>query len=78
MSTCRAIAISRSVSFSGRPVTKSQAAVIERVETCQMFRPSTVTARISGLSRLPSQVGHGRATMYRSSSDLMNSDSVSR
>ena len=57
------MAISRSVSLAGRPLTHSQAAVIDSVETCQMFRPSTVTARISGLRRLPSHVGHGRATM---------------
>ncbi len=57
------MAISRSVSLAGRLVTHSQVAVIERVETCQMFRPSTVTARISGFRRLPSHVGHGRATM---------------
>jgi hypothetical protein len=28
-----------------------------------MERPSTVTARISGLSRVPKQVGHGTSRM---------------
>ena len=38
-------------------------AVIESVETCQMFRPSTVTARISGFRRVPSHTGHGTSRM---------------
>src|SRR5882724_1404764 len=42
-----------------------------------MLWSSTVTARTSGLSRLPWQVGHGRVTMYFSSSVLMYSESVS-
>ena len=43
-----------------------------------MLRPSMVTPRTSGLSRLPPHAGQGRSTMYFSSSVLMYSESVSR
>ena len=52
--------------------------MIDIVETSQTFRSPIVTARISGLRRLPPQVGHGRVTMYFSSSVLTYSESVSR
>ena len=52
--------------------------MIDIVETSQTFRSPIVTARISGRSRLPPQVGQGRVTMYFSSSVLMYSESVSR
>ena len=66
----------------GQPVRQAldpaSASVIDIVETSQMLRPSMVTARTSGLSRLPPQVGQGRLTMNRSSSVLTYSESVSR
>ena len=52
--------------------------MIDMIETSQIVAPSIVTARISGFSRLPPHVGHGRVTMYFSSSVLMYSESVSR
>ncbi len=53
------------------PSPSASASVIDIVETSQTFRSPMVTARISGLSRLPPQVGHGRVTMNFSSSVLM-------
>ena len=41
-------------------------------------RLSTVTARYSGLSRLPLHTGQGFVLIKRSISARMNSDSVSR
>ena len=73
-----AIVRSRSVSFFGSPATHARASVIDIVEMSQTLLPSTVTARISGFSRFPPQVGHGRLTMNFSSSVLMYSESVSR
>ena len=66
------------MSFFGSAATHASASVIDITETSQMFLPSTVTARISGFSRRPWQTGHGRVTMYFSSSVLMYSESVSR
>ena len=76
--TWYAIARSRSVSFFGSRPTQSSASVIDRVATSEIDLSSTVTARTSGFSRLPRQVGQGRVTMYFSSSVLMYSESVSR
>ena len=76
--TIRAIVRSRSLTRSGRSATHSSASVIVRTEISQMLRPSTVTPIASGRRRLPSHTGHGRSTMYFSSSVLMYSDSVSR
>ena len=69
---------SRSESDALRPVAQRSASVMDIVETSQTFRSPIVTARISGLRRLPPHVGHGRVTMYFSSSVLMYSESVSR
>ena len=49
----------------------ASASVIDIVETSQTLRSPIVTARTSGRSRLPPQVGHGRVTMNFSSSVLM-------
>src|SRR5437879_543315 len=40
--------------------------------------PPTSTARLSGRSRLPPQVGHGCSTMYASSCSRTPSEAVSR
>ena len=72
------MARSRSVIRSGRVATQPSASVTVSVEMSQTFRPSIVTPSASGRSRLPPQVGHGRATMYFWSSVLMYSESVSR
>ena len=69
---------SRSLRTFGSSATQPRASVIDITEMSEMFRSSTVTARISGFSRRPLQTGHGRVTMYFSSSVLMYSESVSR
>ncbi len=69
---------SRSEMRFGSARAHSSESVMDRSATSEMSRPSTVTPRASGRSRLPLQVGHGRSTMYFSSSVLMYSESVSR
>ena len=70
---------SRSVIRSPRSLAQSSASVTESPDTSAMLRSSRcVTARTSGRSRLPPQVGHGFWTMNFSSSVRMYSDSVSR
>ncbi len=78
MSTWRPIWRSRSDSLLGSTSAQRSESVMDLRETSEMFSPSTVTLRTSGFSRAPPQVGHGRATMYFSSSVLTHSDSVSR
>ena len=62
-----AIVRSRFVSgdFSARSVVAQANAIsIESRDTSEMFRPSTVTANDSGLSRAPWQAVHGTSAMY--------------
>ena len=58
-------------------VRRSASATVRPVKS-MMLIPSTVTARNSGLSRLPAQAGHGFCIISRSMSCLTHSDSVSR
>ena len=68
---------SRSVILSARFAPQSSASVTLRPATSEMLRPSTLTARTSGRSRRPLQVGQGLVTMNFSSSVRMYSESVS-
>ena len=74
-------AIIRSRSDSTRPGKNAAASLIDIAESWAMFcRPSSacsmVTARISGLSRVPWHDGHGTSRMYPSYFSRANSESV--
>ncbi len=64
LSTRSAMKVSRSSSSS--EFSHADASPMESEDSSAIERPLTVTARISGLSRLPSQVGHGTSRMYPS------------
>jgi hypothetical protein len=67
----------RSRSESGNCWKKRAAADTESAVTAAMFWPAMVTARLSGLRRLPWHSGQGRVAMYRSNSCLTYSELVS-
>jgi hypothetical protein len=75
LSTRSAIIFCRSVS--SNPARISAHSPMDSAQISAMLRPSMVTARISGLSRLPPQVGQGTSRMYPSYFSRDHSDSVS-
>ena len=64
LKTRSAIIRSRSVSSTDRK--KSAASWIDSAQTSAMFLPPIVTARLRGLSRAPSQAGHGTSRIQPS------------